>query len=210
MKIPPRQVLLYQVVGIVISVVIQTYLFFSLIDHIPHMCRTDGYPWVCRSTNLVYSASIIWNLIGPMRVFGEGSPYSPLLWGFLFGLVLPIPVYLLQRRFPNSTWLKHVYIPVILSGIVGLPPMPPVDFPMWFLFGFIFNFWIYTYANSWWRRYNFTLSAGLDSGLAISGIFQFMVLAQNGLKIDWWGNRVDQQCKLSSIPWLPPSGTHQK
>ncbi|KAJ2624053.1 hypothetical protein GGI25_001351 [Coemansia spiralis] len=202
MKIPPRQVLLYQTIGIVISVIIQTCLFFWLIDHIPHMCRPEGYPWVCRSTNLVYSASIIWNLIGPLKVFGEGSPYSPLLWGFLFGLILPIPIYLLQRRFPNVTWLKHIYIPVILSGIVGLPPMPPIDFPMWFLFGFIFNFLIHRYWNPWWQKYNFTLSAGLDSGLALSGIFQFMVLAQNGLKLNWWGNQIDRQCPLSSKPWL--------
>ncbi|KAJ2690423.1 hypothetical protein H4R19_006431, partial [Coemansia spiralis] len=105
MKIPPRQVLAYQLVGIAISVVVQTCLFFWLIDRIPGMCRADGYPWVCRSTNLVYSASIIWNLIGPLRVFGEGSPYSPLLWGFLVGLLLPIPVYLLQRWFPRHKWL---------------------------------------------------------------------------------------------------------
>ncbi|KAJ2516973.1 hypothetical protein H4217_004243, partial [Coemansia sp. RSA 1939] len=202
MKIPPRQVLVYQIIGIVISVVVQTCLFFWLIDNIPDMCQPNGYPWVCRSTNLVYSASVIWNLIGPLKVFGEGSPYSPLLWGFLFGLVLPIPVYLLQRRFPKVTWLKHVYIPVILSGIVGLPPMPPIDFPMWFLFGFVFNFIIHRYWNPWWQKYNFTLSAGLDSGLALSGIFQFMVLAQNGIKLDWWGNQIDRQCPLSSKPWI--------
>ncbi|KAJ2589631.1 hypothetical protein H4R99_007393 [Coemansia sp. RSA 1722] len=202
MKIPPRHVLIYQVVGILISVVIQTCLFFWLIDHIPGMCRPEGYPWVCRSTNLVYSASIIWNLIGPLKVFGEGSPYSPLLWGFLFGLFLPIPIYFLQRRFPSNRLLKNIYIPVILSGIVGLPPMPPVDFPMWFLFGFIFNFLIHRYWNMWWQRYNFTLSAGLDSGLALSGIFQFLALSQNGIKLNWWGNRIDRQCPLSSQPWI--------
>ncbi|KAJ2632590.1 hypothetical protein H4R22_001154, partial [Coemansia sp. RSA 1290] len=204
MKIPPRHVLIYQVVGIVISVTIQTCLFFWLIDRIPNMCLPGGYPWVCRSTNLVYSASIIWNLIGPVKVFGEGSPYSPLLWGFLFGIVLPIPVYLLQRKFPSQTWLKHIYIPVILSGIVGLPPMPPVDFPMWFLFGFVFNFVIRRYWHSWWQKYNFTLSAGLDSGLALSGILQFLALAQNKITLDWWGNRIDNQCPLSSKPWLAP------
>ncbi|KAJ2500887.1 hypothetical protein GGH96_002408 [Coemansia sp. RSA 1972] len=202
MKIPPRHVMIYQLVGIVVSVIIQTCLFFWLIDRIPDMCRPEGYPWVCRSTNLVYSASIIWNLIGPMKVFGEGSPYSPLLWGFLFGLILPIPVYYLQRRFPNQTWLQHVYVPVILSGIVGLPPMPSVDFPMWFLFGFIFNFIIHRYWHAWWQKYNFTLSAGLDSGLALSGILQFLALAQNGLKLDWWGNQVDRQCTLSKKPWI--------
>ncbi|KAJ1856495.1 hypothetical protein GGH12_003278 [Coemansia sp. RSA 1822] len=204
MKIPPRHVMIYQLVGIVVSVIIQTCLFFWLIDRIPDMCRPEGYPWVCRSTNLVYSASIIWNLIGPMKVFGEGSPYSPLLWGFLFGLVLPIPVYYLQRRFPNQTWLQHVYVPVILSGIVGLPPMPSVDFPMWFLFGFVFNFIIHRYWHAWWQKYNFTLSAGLDSGLALSGILQFLALAQNGLKLDWWGNQVDRQCTLSKKPWISP------
>lgn len=202
MKIPPRHVFIYQMLGILFSVVIQISLFYWLEEHIPNMCRPEGYPWVCRSTNLVYSASIIWNLIGPVRVFGQGSPYSPLLWGFLFGLLLPIPVYLLQRRFPRCKWLTYVYVPVILSGIVGLPPMPPVDFPMWFLFGFVFNFIIHRYWNQWWQKYNFTLSAGLDSGLALSGIFQFLVLYQNGLRLRWWGNEVDQQCPLSSKPWI--------
>ncbi|KAJ2786084.1 hypothetical protein H4R18_000116 [Coemansia javaensis] len=203
MKIPPRHVLAYQLAGIAISVCVQTTLFFWLIDRIPHMCRDGGYPWVCRSTNLVYSASIIWNLIGPLKVFGQGSPYSPLLWGFLFGLFLPVPVYFLQRRFPRHEWLRNIYVPVILSGIVGLPPMPPVDFPMWFLFGFAFNFVVRRYWHAWWQKYSFTLSAGLDSGLALSGIFQFLALTQNGIKLDWWGNRVDAQCALSSTPWRP-------
>jgi len=48
---------------------------------------------------------------------------------------------------------------------------------------------------SWWTKYNYVLSAGLDAGVAIAAVFIFFVLQfpQNGsigatTVETWWGN----------------------
>ncbi|KAJ2817492.1 hypothetical protein IWW50_006151, partial [Coemansia erecta] len=42
------------------------------------------------------------------------------------------------------------------------------------------------YRNAQWNRYAFALSAGLDSGLAISGIVTYFAF-MNVKMPDWWG-----------------------
>ena len=63
--------------------------------------------------------------------------------------------------------------------------------------GFIFQFVIRRRHFAWWAKYNYVLSAALDSGLALSVIFIFFVLTypKNGtIGADtvqsWWGNTV--------------------
>lgn len=53
--------------------------------------------------------------IGPKRIFGWGQIYNSLTWGFLVGAILPVPVFFLQRRFPNS-WLRYIHVPVLFFG----------------------------------------------------------------------------------------------
>jgi hypothetical protein len=42
-------------------------------------------------------------------------------------------------------------------------------------------------------QYNYVLSAGLDSGTAISAVVIFLVIALPGVSVTWWGNTVYQR-----------------
>ncbi|KAF9082474.1 hypothetical protein BGX23_012417 [Mortierella sp. AD031] len=52
-----------------------------------------------------YSASMIWGVIGPGRMFGLGTQYSIIQWGFVIGALLPLPVWWLCRRYPRVGFL---------------------------------------------------------------------------------------------------------
>ncbi|KAI8865726.1 OPT-domain-containing protein, partial [Ramicandelaber brevisporus] len=149
-----------------------------------------------------HSASIIWGLVAPKRSFND-QDYGVTLHGFWIGLLLPIPFYFLQKRFPNS-WVRNIHIPVILSAAGVLPPAPPATFVFYFVVGFVFNFWLKRYRSAWWERYAFATSAGLDSGLAISTVIIFFALSNNDINMpEWWGT--ESSCRNENVATLEPT-----
>jgi hypothetical protein len=137
---------------------------------------------------------------GPVKMFGPGSIYAPLLLGFLFGALLPIPVWILVRKFPHIKWLKHIHFPIMLSATAIMPPAPPGSFPSWLLAGFFFNYVLARHARAWWKRYAYVFSAAMDCGVAFGVLLIFFVLQNN--KIDfptWWGSggETGDGCPLS-------------
>ncbi|RKP09886.1 oligopeptide transporter 4 [Thamnocephalis sphaerospora] len=188
LKIPPRDMFLAQLTGTIlagISNVLAAYMMFAIM---PDVCTTEA--WYCRNAHVFFNASVIWGVIGPNRMFGTEGYYSALMWFFLAGALLPIPFWLLARRYPNS-WVKYINIPVLLAGTGIMPPAYPGSFPSWFFVGFIFQFFIYRYRQKWWARYNYILSAGLDAGVAISSFLIFFALSNNGIELNWWGSQPD-------------------
>ncbi|KAI8321470.1 OPT superfamily oligopeptide transporter [Martensiomyces pterosporus] len=185
MKIPPRHMFIAQVTGTLIAGTVQLGVAHWLMSRIEGICTPENATWTCRSAAAFYSESVIWGLIGPSRMFGTVSPYRPMLYLFVLGVFLPIPFWYLSKRYPNSLW-KHVHIPVILSIAGSMPPVPTHSIVNWFIAA-IFLVYIWNkYQKRSWQRYAFVMSAGLDSGLVLSGIFIFFAL-QNVHPPKWWG-----------------------
>ena len=44
-----------------------------------------------------------------------------MLWSFLAGLFLPIPIYFFVKRNPRS-WLRYIHVPAVLYGLIGNSP----------------------------------------------------------------------------------------
>ena len=155
-------------------------------------------------------------MIGPTRQFGTGTLYHGHLWALLVGALLPVPFWWWQRRFPN-THLKYINIPVFLSGTTPTPPATGINYSSWFLVGFIFRehhpsshpllvqtqlgceltvcteYVIRKRNFRWWARFNYILSAALDSGTALSLLFIFVSLQLPlgdtiSSSLNWWGN----------------------
>ncbi|KAG0206313.1 hypothetical protein BGX33_007472, partial [Mortierella sp. NVP41] len=82
MKLPPRIIFWVQVVSSVIAGIVNLATTDWLLKVQPNICIKAGYPWTCRNTNTFYSASMIWGVIGPGRMFGLGTQYSIIQWGF--------------------------------------------------------------------------------------------------------------------------------
>ncbi|KAI8867405.1 OPT superfamily oligopeptide transporter [Ramicandelaber brevisporus] len=201
MKIPPKHLFICQTVGTIVAAVIQLFVAYWLMDSVENMCQDKpGNQWTCNSAATFYSASIIWGLIAPKKTFND-QDYRVTLHGFWIGALLPIPFYFLQKRYPNS-WIRNVHVPVILSASGLLPPAPPALFINFCVVGFIFNYVLKRYRSTWWERYAFATSAGLDSGLAISTVIIFFALQNNDIAMpDWWGT--ESSCRNENKATLP-------
>ncbi|KAI8370873.1 OPT family small oligopeptide transporter [Choanephora cucurbitarum] len=203
MKIPPRHMFIFQVVGTIIASFVSLGTTNYLMTSIPNICTSSAYPWTCPNAGLFGASSVIWGLIGPNKFFAPDSLYHGLPYFLLAGFLAPIPVYFLAKRYPNS-WVANINIPVFMLGIAPFPPAPTNITTTWALIGFIFNFVIKRRAAAWWKKYNYVLSAALDSGVAICAIVIFFAFQYSNINFPtWWGNSpgsVDQ-CPLATANW---------
>ncbi|KAF8526000.1 OPT oligopeptide transporter [Hysterangium stoloniferum] len=195
MKIPPRSMFWGQVVATVLAGTTQLGVQAWMFSNIKDMCtptQKDGF--FCLSTEVFGTASIIWGVIGPARQFSSGQIYYSLVFFFLVGAFMPVVPWLITRKYPSS-FARYINFPVILSGTGLIPPATAINYVPWALVGFVFQYVIRRRHFSWWAKYNYVLSAALDSGVAISTIVIFFALqypqnGQIGLNTiqAWWGN----------------------
>ncbi|KAF8556645.1 OPT oligopeptide transporter [Imleria badia] len=217
MKISPRSMFWSQVVATIVAGTVQLGVQAWMFTNIPDICspsQKDGF--ICPNTEVFGTASIVWGVIGPRRMFSPGSTYSALTYWFLIGAICPVIAYVIHLKWPRS-FIRYVNFPVIFSGLGAIPPASAVNYVPWAIVGFIFNYHIRRKHYSWWAKYNYVLSAAMDSGLAFSIIIIFFTLQypKNGTiglttVQAWWGNTVfTKTADGQSLPYksLPASGT---
>lgn len=97
--------------------------------------------------------------------------------------------------FSFKAHVQFTSFPVIFSGVGFIPPASAVNYIPWGIVGFIFQYVLRRRHFSWWAKYNYVLSAALDSGVAVAAVIIFFCLQypKNGqIGIDtiqvWWGN----------------------
>ncbi|CAE6436660.1 Sexual differentiation process protein isp4 OS=Schizosaccharomyces pombe (strain 972 / ATCC 24843) GN=isp4 PE=2 SV=2 [Rhizoctonia solani AG-1 IB] len=197
MKVPPRPMFIAQIVATVVAGTVQLGVQAWMFTNIPGMCtenQPDGF--ICPSTEVFGTASIIWGVIGPALQFSKGQIYYGLSFFFLIGAACPVIAWSITRKWPNS-FFKYVNFPVIFNGTGLIPPASAINFVPWAIVGFIFQYVIRRRNFQWWVKYNYVLSAALDSGVAISIVVIFFCLQypKNGTigennVLKWWGNNV--------------------
>ncbi|XP_058068211.1 oligopeptide transporter 5-like, partial [Magnolia sinica] len=208
MKIPPRSMFVAQLSGTVIASTVYFATAWWLLSTVENICDPsllpDGSPWTCPSDDVFFSASIIWGLVGPLRMFGRLGVYETVNWFFLIGVISPILVYALARLFPNQRWISLIHMPVILGATGNMPPGRAVNYITFFIVGIFFNFYVYRKFRGWWARHNYILSAGLDAGVALMGVLMYVALqGYNIYGMSWWGLDADDHCPLASCPTAP-------
>ncbi|KAH9059400.1 small oligopeptide transporter [Lactarius deliciosus] len=197
MKIPHRPMFFCQVVATVIAGTVQLGVQSWLFTNVEGLCspdQKDGF--ICPSTTVFGTASIIWGVIGPGRLFSPGGLYYGLVFFFLAGAILPLIQWVLHKKL-NIGFLKYLNFPLIFTGTGNMPPATPLNYVPWVLVCFLFNYVIRRRHFGWWSKYNYVLSAGLDAGYAVGLIVIFFTLQypKNGtIALDtiqaWWGNTV--------------------
>jgi hypothetical protein len=123
MKIPPRHMFSFQICGTIIASFISLGTTNYLMTSIPDVCTKAAYPWTCPNAGLFGASSVIWGLISPGKFFAKDSLYHGIPYFLLGGFLLPIPVYFLARKYPNS-WVRHINVPVFMLGPAPFPPAP--------------------------------------------------------------------------------------
>jgi len=205
MKVPPRAMFWAQLLGSIVCCFVSLGVQNWMVDNIDGLCSPNQPAgFTCNTTNTFFAASLIWGAIGLQRLFSPGQIYSQLLWFFPIGFLLPFPFYYAARRYPKS-WLRYVNFPVFFGGTGALPPASGINYSAWFATGFIFQYFMRRRHFRWWLRYNYLLSAALDSGVAIGLVLIFfcLQLPRGGINFDWWGNTVWQKtADANEIPFM--------
>ncbi|EJT97990.1 OPT oligopeptide transporter [Dacryopinax primogenitus] len=211
MKIPPRMMFSTQIIATLLSGILVVLVQDWMFANVPGLCTPDQVDnFICPGIEIFGAASLIFGTIGPKRFFATGL-YTPLLWCFLIGAILPVIFWFLAKRYPNSGF-KWVNIPLALGGLGAIPPASGYNYFSAFLVGGLFMYYLRRYHFPWWAKYNYVLSVALDSGVAITALLIYLCLYLPGgvVELVWWGNTVFMQ-NLDGVfgAWkqLPLGGT---
>ncbi|EXB29550.1 Oligopeptide transporter 3 [Morus notabilis] len=190
MKIPPRCMYTAQLVGTIVAGTVNLAVAWWMLESIDDICDVEGLhpdsPWTCPKYRVTFDASVIWGLIGPKRLFGPGGLYRNLVWLFLIGAVLPVPIWLLSKM--NVSRNSHQHSEFNIAS--------------WLITGTIFNYFVFRYHKRWWQKYNYVLSAALDAGTAFMAVLLFFALQNENKNLKWWGTSLDH-CPLATCPTAP-------
>ncbi|KAK4237105.1 OPT oligopeptide transporter protein-domain-containing protein [Achaetomium macrosporum] len=208
MKIPPRILFAVQIVATVISSVTQIAVLNWMFAHIPGLCTPNAINgFTCPIARVHFNGSILWGVVGPAEFFGPGATYRPLVWAFAVGAVLPIPLWLYGRRRRDSL-VRKINLPVLFGSLGWIPPATGLNFSVWAVVCYVFNYLVKRRAPRWWAKYTMTVSAALDSGLAFGIVVVFFGFVYPGLMkgFSWWGTEVYKRgcdwraCAYRSVP----------
>lgn len=204
MKIPPRTMFTIQVVATLVSSVTQIGVLNWMFANVKGLCTSEAVNgFTCPIARVHFNGSILWGVVGVGEFFGPQAMYRALVWCFPLGALLPIPLWLYSRHKKQSL-IRKVNLPVIFGAMAWIPPATGLNFSVWALVCYIFNYRIKRGASAWWAKYTMTLSAGLDSGLASGIVIVFFGFIYSGLMqgFSWWGTEVYKQgCDWQACPY---------
>lgn len=199
MKIPPKILFNLQLSATIISSLTQIGVLNWMLAFIPGICTPQAINgFTCPIARVHFNGSILWGVVGPARFFGPGALYRPLVWAFLIGALGPIALYLPARRNRKSI-LRRVNLPIVFGSVSWIPPATGLNFSVWALVCYLFNFELKKRKRQWWNKYVMTLSAALDSGLAVGVVVIFFAILLPGWMsgFKWWGTEVYKQVSPS-------------
>ena len=153
-----------------------------LFERFPDICTPDQpQQLTCPNVSVFFTASVVWGVIGPVRQFGPGALYHPALYAMIFGALVPIPFWLWARRRPKSLASK-IFTPIWFANSFNSPPATGIHAASSFLVGFIFQYVIRKKKFSWWAKFNYITSAGLDAGTGFAILLMFFAFVVSNLR----------------------------
>ncbi|KAL5735608.1 hypothetical protein ACOSP7_030069 [Xanthoceras sorbifolium] len=205
MKVPPKSMFIVQLVGTIVSSTVYFGTAWWLLTSVNNICNTallpEGSPWTCPNDDVFYNASIIWGVVGPLRMFTNYGIYPEMNWFFIIGLLAPVPVWLLSRKYPEKKWIKLIHMPMIFGGPLGMPSAKAVHYLSWGAVGIFFNYYVFRRFKEWWARHTYILSAALDAGVAFMAVLLYFTLQSHDINgPEWWGLSNSDHCPLAKCP----------
>ncbi|KAI1001250.1 Glutathione transporter 1 [Podosphaera aphanis] len=208
MKIPPRVLFSVQMVATIISSITQIFVLNWMFANVPEICTpkaSNGF--ICPFARVHFNGSILWGAVGPKEFFGPNATYRILIWCFPLGLLAPMLLWLYARN-RSTSLVRKINIPVLLGSLSWIPPATGLNFSVWAIMCYIFNYKVKNRAEKWWAKYTMPLSAALDSGLAFGLVVIFFGFVFPGFTKNWswWGTEIYKRgcdwaaCSYRTVP----------
>ncbi|THG93602.1 hypothetical protein EW026_g7677 [Hermanssonia centrifuga] len=166
-KIPPRVTFTIQTIGTVIGALLNFVIMRTVISsHREILLAVQGSNvWSGQQVQSYNSDAIAWGALGK-PLYATGTRYGFVPYMLLAGLGFPIPLYLLHKKYPKFGFDK-VFTPILVAELgylsVGINSSVFTSFVL-----AIFSQWyLRKYRATWFRKYNFLLSAALDGGTQV-------------------------------------------
>ncbi|OJJ43612.1 hypothetical protein ASPZODRAFT_154463 [Penicilliopsis zonata CBS 506.65] len=135
------------------------------------------------------SLAIAWSIAGDM--FSIGARYQWVTISYLIGFIVPVPFWLLYK-YTRHPFFSYINLSIILWYMGWLFVGINASILMYFVLGFVAQFWLRRYHPHLFNKYNYIVSAALDGGTQICVfILTFAVFGGSGVAHNfpyWAGN----------------------
>nr|XP_019012500.1 OPT family small oligopeptide transporter [Kwoniella pini CBS 10737]OCF51281.1 OPT family small oligopeptide transporter [Kwoniella pini CBS 10737] len=192
-KVPPRVTFVAQLAGTFVGATLNYVLYKSIVSQnrealLDPLGTREWSGWQVQGTN---SKAVTFGALG-QEMYLAGKPYWFIPAALGIGVVLPIPFWLMHRKFPNQRVWSYLNIPIITNYAGWLAYSVN---GMWWpgaIIGFASQYWARKYRPRWFIKYNYLLSAALDGGTqVIYFILNFAIFGAASASVTfpyWWGN----------------------
>lgn len=191
--LPPRGVFLAQLFGECIGIPIN-YVAVKWVILLKRAfltgAKTDPlHQWTGQQIRASHTNAIQYVVLGPTRLFAN---YQWLPYGFAAGLVGPLAIYALHRRYPRAgfnVWNTTVFFLSMLRFYGNIL----TGYLSKFIGGTVTMFWAQRYRHRVWKDYNYIVAAACDTGLnlAVLALFVAVSVFPQLRMPHWWGNNPD-------------------
>ncbi|KAF9929026.1 hypothetical protein FBU30_001935 [Linnemannia zychae] len=177
MKIAPRAMFVGQLWGTIVGGIFNYITMLAIINSERKVLTSlQGDPaglWTGASPKVFWGSAQIFGALGSQRMFSLDGNYGFVFYGFLVGAILPIILWALSKKWPHIGWHK-CNISIIAAGMGAFPNGYITGITGSLIVAFIWQFWLFRYHINWWSKYTFILSAALDTGATLTGLFIFV------------------------------------
>lgn len=190
--LPPKAVFLAQIygeaIGIPINYIALRWVLSTKRPFLLGQARDPLHQWTGQDIESVHTNSIQYVVLGPSRLF-ENYTYLPV--GFILGLVGPVCLYRLHKRYPNfgfNFWNTTVFFSSMSKfyGNISTGGLSK------FIGGTVTMYYFFNYKHDLWKNYNYVLAAAMDTGYNLSILIIFFITSFTVLKMPYWFGNNEQ------------------
>ncbi|KAF8234949.1 peptide transporter MTD1 [Tricholoma matsutake] len=166
-KLPPRVTFTVQSLGAIVGGLLNYVIMKVIISSRREiLLEVQGSNvWSGQQVQSFNSNAISWGALGN-RLYAPGGRYAIVPFSILIGLAVPIPFWVIHRRFPKLGANK-VVTPILCWTLGYLSVGINSSVFTTFCLAVFSQYYLRRYRPRWFRKYNFLLSAALDGGTQV-------------------------------------------
>ncbi|KAJ8089444.1 hypothetical protein PM082_014693 [Marasmius tenuissimus] len=166
-KLPPRVTFSMQMIGTIIGGLLNYIIMATVISSQREILRAvqGTNVWSGQQVQSFNSAAVAWGALGK-PLYATGTRYGFVPYMLLVGLGWPIPFWLLHRWYPKVGF-NNVFTPILVAELGYLSVGINSSIFTTFCLAVFSQYYLRKYRATWFRKYNFLMSAALDGGTSI-------------------------------------------